>query len=237
MDNWDGYGSGYPGHWRFEWNLNLIYTNPSNRHVTAEPYMSPATSGGIYAIRRDWWHRLGLFDAGMVGWGGDHLEATAKVWRCGGHIEIVTCSRVGHLFRDPKHRPYDVDVEQVVTNYARFADVWLDEYKSYFFKVKPDARKMKIGNTSGPKKVRSNLKCHNMSWFLEHVEREMDFEKDHICVPGCNHQQESICCPHEGAKGRSTVEQGGEIQPSQYIQLPPPEDFQHLDVDLSEFEL
>merc|ERR1712050_645936 len=90
------------GHWRFEWNMNLIYTNPSQAahdggHL---PWMTPATSGGIYAIRKDWWDKLEFFDPELVRWGGDHVEATHKVWRCGGRIEVHPCSRIGHWFRE-----------------------------------------------------------------------------------------------------------------------------------------
>merc|ERR1719444_711987 len=71
-----------PGHWRFEWNLNLVYVNPGKVKNQNQPFMSPATSGGIYAIRKDFWESLELFDPELVRWGGDHVEATHKVWRC-----------------------------------------------------------------------------------------------------------------------------------------------------------
>merc|ERR1719253_2250732 len=142
QDDFNQYGQGTFGHWRFEWNLNLVYTNPYDKYMPMplEPYPTPATSGGIFAIRKDWWNELGFYDSGMIGWGGDHVEATFKVWRCGGHIDMIPCSRIGHLFREPSHRPYDVPVDQVVRNYARMAHVWFDEHIDKFFKMKPEAR-------------------------------------------------------------------------------------------------
>lgn len=48
---------------------------------------------------------------------------------CGGNLEIVPCSRVGHIFR--KHRPYtDPHGQDSMTkNSLRLAQVWLDQYK------------------------------------------------------------------------------------------------------------
>eukprot|EP00927_Polykrikos_kofoidii_P037133 TRINITY_DN31305_c0_g1_i1.p1 TRINITY_DN31305_c0_g1~~TRINITY_DN31305_c0_g1_i1.p1 ORF type:complete len:436 (+),score=46.18 TRINITY_DN31305_c0_g1_i1:197-1309(+) len=207
-DNWKDYISGDPGLWRFEWNLNLVYvplkdqTPPTS---PADPFLTPATSGGIFAIKRDFWVRLGLYDEGMAQWGGDHVEATMKVWRCGGRIEVVPCSRVGHLFRSPEQRPYNVDVTHVVRNYARLANVWLDEFLPAFFKVKPEAKDMDIGNLTKQRAQRTSLECKSMKWYVENVDVEMGWEADRICIPGCTGHPS--CCPG-GAKapvGRSTI--------------------------------
>ena len=47
---------------------------------------------------------------------------------CGGRLEIIPCSRVGHVFR--RRRPYgSPDGEDTMTyNSLRAAHVWLDDY-------------------------------------------------------------------------------------------------------------
>ena len=56
-----------------------------------------------------------------------------KIWQCGGRLEIIPCSRVGHIFRSffPYTFPNDKDTHLI--NTARLAYVWMDEYKRLFF--------------------------------------------------------------------------------------------------------
>ncbi|CAL1126820.1 unnamed protein product [Cladocopium goreaui] len=214
-------------YWRFEWNLNLIVArrktangspsifafdrlaleadNPLRKDVdTSAPYPSPATSGGIYAIRKEWWDHLEFFDPELIRWGGDHVEASHKVWRCGGRIEIHPCSRVGHWFREEKDRPYTVQVPDVVRNYKRLAEVWLDGHRKSFYKVKPEAQSMHIGTLKEMKAARERLKCHDMDWYLKHVDVELAWEEDHICIPGASKAQ--FGCDSAAAPQRSTLD-------------------------------
>jgi len=221
QENWHLYHPMPPGHWRYEWNFNLVYTNPGNviRNDKPDPYDSPGTSGGIFAMRKDWFQQLGLFDAGMREWGGDHMELTMKVWRCGGRIEIVPCSRVGHLFRDPSHRPYDVDVNTVVYNYKRLAELWAQDHLDYFYKMKPEAVNMKLTDMEPVKanynKLKEELGCKDLKWYLENVDHEMDWERDVLCHPHAPAGHE-MKCKGRLIPGRWTVTQT--IPKDEYLQ-------------------
>lgn len=48
---------------------------------------------------------------------------------CGGSLEIIPCSRVGHVFR--RRRPYGSPTgeDTMLHNSLRVAHVWMDEYK------------------------------------------------------------------------------------------------------------
>ncbi len=51
-----------------------------------------------------------------------------QIWQCGGRLEIIPCSRVGHIFR--KRRPYGSPhgEDSMTHNSLRVAHVWMDEY-------------------------------------------------------------------------------------------------------------
>ena len=79
--------------------------------------------------RKDWFAQLGFYDEGMEIWGGEQLELSFKAWMCGGVIEIVPCSRVGHIFRSFSPYKWTAKVKLPEYNYKRVAEVWMDDYK------------------------------------------------------------------------------------------------------------
>lgn len=61
-----------------------------------------------------------------------------QVWQCGGEIMIVTCSRVGHVFRKLSPYSWPGGVARILnTNTRRTVEVWMDNYKEFFYKVNP----------------------------------------------------------------------------------------------------
>ena len=53
---------------------------------------------------------------------------------CGGRLEIIPCSHVGHVFRHGAPYKYG----KVHLNTHRIADVWLDEFKVFFDELQED---------------------------------------------------------------------------------------------------
>ena len=56
--------------------------------------------GCAFAVDREYFFTVGAFNAAMNVWGGENVELSVRVWRCGGYLLKSPCSRVGHVYRD-----------------------------------------------------------------------------------------------------------------------------------------
>ena len=116
----------------FNWGLHFKWDNLPKGVLVEEsdflgPFPSPSMAGGLFAVDRQYFKDLGEYDMGMDVWGGENIEISFRIWQCGGSIQIVPCSRVGHVFR--KRRPYGSNGDDtMVRNSLRLAHVWMDDY-------------------------------------------------------------------------------------------------------------
>ncbi|XP_074650192.1 uncharacterized protein LOC141905265, partial [Tubulanus polymorphus] len=163
----------------FQWTLQFSWGNVphdvlKNRPDKSYPIRSPTMAGGLFAIDKSYFLELGMYDPGLDIWGGENLELSFKVWMCGGSIEIVPCSHVGHIFRNSQ--PYKFPDGNVVTflrNCMRIAEVWLDEYKEIFYRKRGHLRGQNFGDVTARKLLRKQLKCKSFSWYLDNIYPEM----------------------------------------------------------------
>ncbi|RWS08150.1 polypeptide N-acetylgalactosaminyltransferase 13-like protein [Dinothrombium tinctorium] len=181
-------------HWGgMNWNLHFrwfpigadeIEKKQAYEEDISSPFRTPIMAGGLFAIDREFFYEMGAYDENMDIWGGENIELSLRIWQCGGRIEIVPCSHVAHLFR--KSSPYTFPREGGVagvlyTNLARVAEVWMDEWKYFFYRINPVAKRTIFGNdevVSEPEKLvniserielRKALQCKNFEWFLNTV--------------------------------------------------------------------
>ncbi|XP_059782744.1 N-acetylgalactosaminyltransferase 7 isoform X8 [Balaenoptera ricei] len=134
---------------------------------------SPAMAGGLFAIERDFFFELGLYDPGLQIWGGENFEISYKIWQCGGKLLFVPCSRVGHIYRlegwQGNPPPVYVGSSPTLKNYVRVVEVWWDEYKDYFYASRPESKALPYGDISELKKFREDHNCKSFKWFMEEI--------------------------------------------------------------------
>ena len=141
----------------FNWGLNfrwypisrreLIASNGFTKHEgkvklteLAQPFRTPVMAGGSFSIDREYFEEIGRYDAHMDIWGGENIELSLRLWQCGGEVKIVPCSHVAHIFR--KSSPYTFrpgkEVSDILyTNLARVAEVWMDDWRNFFYLMNP----------------------------------------------------------------------------------------------------
>ncbi|XP_056890682.1 N-acetylgalactosaminyltransferase 7 isoform X3 [Takifugu flavidus] len=134
---------------------------------------SPAMAGGLFAIERDFFFELGLYDPGLQIWGGENFEISYKIWQCGGQLLFVPCSRIGHIYRlhgwQGNPPPAHVGSSPTLKNYVRVVEVWWDEYKDYFYASRPETLTLAYGDISELKKFREEHRCKSFKWFMEEI--------------------------------------------------------------------
>lgn len=155
--------------WNFEFNWYEDFTDTI-----------PIASGGLYAITREWWEESGKYDPGMLEWGGENIEQSIRIWRCGGEILAEKRSKVGHIFkRDPKPNPENKLVLQVQRNQKRAAMVWLDNKRYKYFETIHDVVKTLNELQSGVDLeqrhlIKQRLNCKPFSWYINKFRASFD---------------------------------------------------------------
>ncbi|XP_040061981.1 polypeptide N-acetylgalactosaminyltransferase 5 [Ixodes scapularis] len=196
----------------FNWKLNFRWYRVPQRELDRRggdrtlPVRTPTMAGGLFAIDKDYFVELGKYDEGMDIWGGENLELSFRIWMCGGELEIVPCSHVGHVFRKSTPYTFPGGTSKIVNhNNARLAEVWLDEWKEFYFAINPAAKNVDKGDLSHRRNLRKKLKCNSFRWYLENIYPESHMPLDYYHLGEIKHADSPVCLDTFGRKSGENV--------------------------------
>lgn len=159
---------GFDWNMQFTWHAIPEYERVRRNQLDHLPVRTPTMAGGLFSISREYFNEIGTYDPGMDIWGGENLELSFRVWMCGGILEIVPCSHVGHIFRKRSPYKWRGGVNVVKKNSVRLAEVWMDEYKNYYYeRFNHDLGD--FGDVSERKQLRQKLQCKSFDWYVKNI--------------------------------------------------------------------
>ncbi|XP_073188782.1 polypeptide N-acetylgalactosaminyltransferase 1 isoform X3 [Lepidochelys kempii] len=167
---------------------------------------TPTMAGGLFSIDRDYFQEIGTYDAGMDIWGGENLEISFRIWQCGGTLEIVTCSHVGHVFRKATPYTFPGGTGQIINkNNRRLAEVWMDEFKNFFYIISPGVTKVDYGDISSRLGLRHKLQCKPFSWYLENVYPDSQIPRHYFSLGEIRNVETNQCLDNMARKENEKV--------------------------------
>ncbi|KAF8784298.1 polypeptide N-acetylgalactosaminyltransferase 2-like [Argiope bruennichi] len=211
MDDFKYFGASADLRGGFEWNLVFkweflsIQERQQRASDPTRAIKTPMIAGGLFSIDKEYFQKMGKYDEKMDIWGGENLEISFRIWQCGGSLEIIPCSRVGHVFR--KQHPYSFpggSGNVFARNTKRAAEVWMDEYKNYYYAAVPVAKNVPIGDIQDRLLLRQKLQCRPFKWFLENVYPELKVPNQ-IDSPRGSISQSMLCVDTLGHLTGETV--------------------------------
>ncbi|KAJ8024639.1 Polypeptide N-acetylgalactosaminyltransferase 1 [Holothuria leucospilota] len=152
----------------FDWSFGVTWQHfPTHGHDPTSPISSPVMADAVFAIDREYFIKLDGYDPFYSTEDIADLDLSFKVWMCGGFIELLPCSHVGHLHRPTM--PFRLPGRGEINDRKRLAELWLGEYTNFFYTIFPNAKTEKTGDLTDEEALIKKLKCKSISWYWETV--------------------------------------------------------------------
>ncbi|KAL4640851.1 polypeptide N-acetylgalactosaminyltransferase 2 [Arapaima gigas] len=185
MDNFQYVGAsadlkgGFDWNLVFKWDYMTLEQRRARQGNPIAPIKTPMIAGGLFVMDKNYFEELGKYDMMMDVWGGENLGNLL--------VELMEISVI-YVF---VYYTY-ICLTCVCVNTRRAAEVWMDEFKNFYYAAVPSARNVPYGNIQSRLEMKKRLGCKPFKWYLENVYPELRVP-DHQDIAFGALQQGSNC--------------------------------------------